>query len=355
MHRRARVAIVKKLKLLDTARRNAHPIPIVLLGGVYLDLHVQPILAKRFTGDEYTNIERVVAELGGSAILVGRYLKDAYEQGSHLVSVVSKSDEVFANETRRLLADEKWISDLSTIGSAALPPAITVLLHQADGKFNTMFTQTGVLNQLSWASAGGVVRSLLSEVGILYISGFFKTNLCNKLCENLAMLSTSLIVIDHGRLMPTIDNPIAVHSLEEAFKNKIIDVYICTYRELWDFLSFINHQPLSEPPVDRLQTLQEIAQQGVLPYVTFVRNQMIHRSSGEIYQTYCIIERIVSELRPGTAFGNSPSAIRPSSVLKNSFNAALLYALSTDRQQPDIDAYFVAAGQKALEKCISPR
>ena len=345
-------ALTKKLDKLDQSKKRGRQLPIVLLGGVYLDFHIRPVATTVLTGDEYAHLQPISTELGGSAVQVGQDLKKIYGKTSHLVSVISGIEgDLLARQCKEFLEKEDWIIKPGFVRKGTLPPATTVILHQSTHSFNTMFTHTGVLAELTWEMANDSVQQALDSGGILYISAFFKSKLWLNLHENLRMLGSSIVVIDHGRLMPGFDSQPAILTLADAFQRKLIDVYICTSRELWDLMSVIDGVQW-EPQDDTKSALETIAQRDILPNVTFVRTRRVHSDiQSETYEAYCIIGKKVVPLRSGAASGNPVAAVRPGAVVKNIFNAAVLRAIAVGPWEGNLEKRFIEVGQSALQQC----
>lgn len=345
----------KRLDRLHELANSKIEIPFALVGSVYLDIRLDPIDAKKLGRDEWSNINSPKYDLGGSSIWVGRYLWKEYGKKSHVFSIKGGNDDILTNLFDKLLEKEKWLENDLFSGQKHQQTALTIHLVQRFNKFTTMFTHTGVLDGFNWEREGiqNKLKELLKYGGVLYISGYLKTNLRNELDPSLREIKeiseNTIVCIDHGRLMKR-ENSTAIDNLSEAFINDRIDVYFCTYKELreFDFLSRGNKLPfrinfarssLSAGQVRR--NLEKLAKKGRLPLLTIVRSREI---AGDV-KVYVIVGDKVFPIE-----GTPGEKITTTSVgLINAFNASFMYSMLHDSRCPTLEKQITHAAQVALK------
>jgi hypothetical protein len=228
--RHARASLDIRLSDLQAQNHRA----AVIVGSVYLDITVGPIHSDALSKSEYGNLDRVKTDCGGAAVWVGRRLFD-YQEKSFLFSRVGKGDP-FSQDLTRRLNGERWIKGGALARAEGIQSGISVHLVQP-GKMYTTFTHRGALNSLGWEGIMSGVLRAAKHGGILFISGYFRTNLCDDLRRSLESLPPRLVVcLDHGRFMPR-DNERALFALRDAFQQKAIDIYLCTYSDLASYLA----------------------------------------------------------------------------------------------------------------------
>jgi hypothetical protein len=149
-----------------------------------------------------------------------------------------------------------------------------------------------------------------------------------------------VIILDHGLVNPQTDNPQSAVALKEAFKREYIDIYICTFGQLWAF----DRSPADEPPVPlELRThdfFLQLAARLHLPPITIIRGE---EWPGEGIG-YLILDgelHVVSEV--GERIGSPMGGVGP----KNAFNASFLMSLVNAGLTPDTVADAVRSGLSA--------
>lgn len=246
----------------------------MLLGGVYLDIWISPVSIDRFPNVEYSNLDTVRIEPGGSAFFVGKHLWTGFTHKCYLFSRVGEGD-VFSKQLAKLLKNCPWTrgNHLSTSQHSQCGVSIH-LLDRARQAVPTL-THKGALSELSWSRVLKDLQHVTRRgAGVLYISGFFRTGLSRDLDSSIrALAPDTLVLIDHGRFQAS-DDPAAANSLLDAFRSGLIDIYICTYAEITTFadaigLTFVRGQP-------HIETIEYFAQSEILPKVTVVRGDPIN-------------------------------------------------------------------------------
>jgi len=271
---------------------------------------------------EWGNLETIKMQLGGSAYYLGKYLYSQYRQESELLTIVGSSDDPLSVEAARLLNKQGWVrNDVITDQSPSATP-VSVHLVQRSESFTTIFTHRGALDHLSWEhitqSSSAVSRG---EPAVIYISAYFRSNLHFGLEKRLHELSKQhVIALDHGRVNPNTDNPQSAVALKEAFNRGYIDIYFCTFRQLWALYK----SPITEEPIPiesrTHEFITDLAEHLSVPPVTVIRGE---EWPGE-GTAYLLLDRKlhvvsgVGEPTTGPIGGVGP---------KNAFNASFLMSL----------------------------
>ena len=140
--------------------------------------------------------------------------------------------------------------------------------------FTTIFTHKGALEELRWNWLASAVELEQQDGGIVYIAGYFRTRLYEDLHDRLRQLVRSqIVVLDHGQLLPQ-DSHDAVAELRTAFRQKEVDVYICTLAELQALAHHPRPRKSRRQPTPSIDYVDELASSLSLPPVTVVRDEM---------------------------------------------------------------------------------
>jgi len=315
--------------------------PFALVGSVYLDVILRPINTTKLGKDEWSSVGPIECALGGSSLWVSRYLWRLYKKKSYLFSIKGKGNDPFTKEFAKLIAHERhsWLRNRLISGPRNSRTAVTAHLVQPNDEFTTMFTHRGVLVGFGWSDIQKQLDKTLAPGGVLYLSGYMKTFLYNGLQANLEMLlHNTLICVDHGRLVPGRFTD-AGQALRSAFRQGLVDVYFCTYKELLDLC-----RPSDERlpyPDDAKAALEELVGYGMLPIITVVRDNDF---PGET-KAYAIIEESVHPLKGK----GGQSLLRDSVGPKNAFNAAMMYHLIRGAREDSLEELVIKAGKEALK------
>lgn len=322
--------------------------PFALVGSVYLDIYLRPIETTELSKDEWSNIDTPELKVGGSSIWVGKFLWEIYKQKSHVYSIRGEGGNIFTDALIGLVEKENWLINGIRMGSSSSNAAITVHLVQKSDTFTTMFTHTGELDIFGWNHIKEEIKDTLFSGGVLYISGYLKTKLCDGLNAHLQYFSQNvLICVDHGRLVHERNK---VKALYRAYKAGFVDVYFCTYRELFGFYAFATSDNF--PPKKRIkwpsssrrviQNLKKLASSENLPLITLVRDENLPGN----FKTFVIINKEVFPIK-----GNPGKKITKSGVGEiNAFNAAFMYSLIHDQRYQMLEEQVTHAARAALER-----
>lgn len=351
--RGAAISVLKD-KLIRLQRlNNSEKVNYVLIGGTYIDLILLPISTQELRPEEeWSDLESPKIAIGGSAMCVGRYLWADYGIRSHLLTPVGLRDDAFSIEFRRLLENEiaTWLipDGLVKITDGATP--LTVIFKQLDKAFTTMFTYRGALSSFGWLDISDACKKLLSEKGVLYISGFTKTNLSVGLAENLSNVSQdSLVVLDHGRINLRTDNPSTLRSLSDAFSSGCIDVSICSLKEIIDFFHAVTGKSREYNIEKAREILEDIAKTEVLPSITIIRTNIGDQS----VVAYSIVNGVVDTIPDHSRRFFDGTPVAP----LNAFNATLLHGFISEQFDPatEMRDFVISLCQKALSACHKAR
>jgi sugar/nucleoside kinase (ribokinase family) len=172
---------------------------------------------------------------------------------------------------------------------------------------------------------------------VLYISGYFRTNLGLNLARTLLGLSPKLLIcVDHGRFRGGV-NPNAEAALTDAFARGLIDVYICTMDELRELMRTTGK--VVDDRSDPIRALEALAK--FLPPITVVRSN----TSDPTANAYVLYGGKASHIEGQT--GRNPR--HDSLGIKNAFNAAFVYALATGSPELGLAQIVEASAKHALD------
>jgi hypothetical protein len=314
----------------------------ILIGGVYLDVVLYPVDTDQLDPREWANLEGVKMQLGGSAYYMGKYLHDRHGQESELVTIIGDTGDPLSAEAARLLGAETWIRNDVIVDRTHSGTPVSVHLVQRSEAFTTIFTYRGALDHLSWEDifrASAAIKQ--EESALIYISGYFRSNLYRGLVEQLRSLSKRhLIALDHGRVNPEADNPQSAVALKEAFKRGYVDIYICTFREFWA----LDKSPTTEQPpsaeMRNEQLLTDLGSRLTVPPVTVIRGE---EWPGEGL-AYLLVDGVLHVVTAtGERTGSPTGGVGP----KNAFNAAFLRSLISANVSPETIIEAVRSGLDA--------
>jgi hypothetical protein len=323
-----------------------------ILGPTYLDIFLTPISVLTLTATEISDLEPVRLDCGGSATYFGRYLFRTYGQRSELFTRISIKDDV-GRELQSILRDEQWISRLEATRVNDVQGAISVHLLQRSEKFHTTFTHRGAASTLSWQPQLKVIRKRTKRGGLLYISGYFRTNLSQGLCFSLRQLHPKLIVfLDHGKFRVD-EHAAAVPDLVEAFTSNLIDVYICTFAELCLITETMGSPVGAHKTVE--SALEKLAAESFLPRVTIIRDDF----SSDGATAYLVLDRSVHVVSMSVEELRGPSR-NPNLVgskdapgARNAFSAGLAHSLSTEGEGLSLEVAAIRAVKAGLKIWIA--
>ena len=332
------VSLARKLQALAKQRTPR----IVLIGGVYLDLILYPIDTVQLDHREWANLEGIKMQLGGSAYYMGKYLYEQYQQESELVTIVGSTGDPLSAEAARLLEGEGWVRNDVIIDRTGSGTAVSVHLVQRSEEFTTIFTHRGALDHLSWEDISRASSAVSQgEPAVLYISAYFRSNLQFGLVERLRTHSKRhVIVLDHGRVNPETDHPQAAVAVKEAFKRGYVDIYVCTFGQLW---ALDKSPAIAEPIPVEMRTHEfflDLTARLSLPPVTVIRGAD-WPGEGTAYLLLDGELHVVSDV--GERTGVPIGGVGP----KNAFNASFLMSLIETGLRPDTVVDAVRAGLSA--------
>jgi sugar/nucleoside kinase (ribokinase family) len=311
--------------------------PLVIVGGLYLDIYLSPVNAKDLRlGSEYGNLDTVRVECGGSAYFVGKYLFDRYRRRSHVFSRLGAGDAL-SGSLQALLKRERWPVDIEVTKVDKSQCGVSAHLLQHNGRHTTL-THKGALESLRWGQILPGLQRKTRRGGVLYISGYFRTGLHMDLCPTLQKLSPKLLIcIDHGRFRKE-ESPTEAAALMGAFEQGLIDVYICTYPEIRELLASVGVEV--NEATSQEEALKRFRSVGKLPPVTVVRADTEAPNSN----AYVVFHDRVEVVQAGG--GQATPNDHPGQ--KNKFNAGLVHALLTGSSNPHLPSIILDATRSAL-------
>lgn len=314
-----------------------------IVGAVYIDLMLTPIMEPILDASEHDNLDKVNIDCGGSAWFVGRYLDRKFGKKSTLYTKIGSVGPL-SRQLKIQMKKERWYKVLRLTVERTKQCGTSVHLVNRDIGYHTTFTHKGALADLDWGPVHDDLLWRSRKGGILHISGYFRTSLCNDLSITLRQLSPELIVcVDHGRFRPQ-DHKRAAEALLEAFEQKLIDIYICTIPELQQLMEFdglkVQHGERDE------DLLMRYNRGGRLPDVTVVRCE----PGGGEAKAYLITEGTVQPVNCRATI--SRTLDYPGR--NNAFNAALIYNVVEGAVGEDFNTTIGNAVQKSLERWANP-
>jgi hypothetical protein len=288
---------------------------------------------------EYSNLEQVRDDSGGSACYVGRFLKSNFGKRSFLYTRLGGRGPL-SELLKKHLNEERWIRGrIIASEDKDTQCGVSVHLFQPNDTYHTTFTCKGALASLGWNRVLSLLAKKGRRGGILHISGYFRTGLYSELAWSLNQLPVNLITcIDHGKFEPD-DTRNAANALLRAFSESAIDIYICTFPEL---RGLMGQAGVAVDDSSVGTALRLFAEGSLLPRITVVRCEPEHQLvtawvlvDKEVHS----VERAALPVRANTQLGAS-----------NSFNAALVYYLSTGNPGEDFTSTITSAVGNALDK-----
>jgi hypothetical protein len=206
-----------------------------IVGGVYIDLTLTPVVEPILDASEYSDLDQVTVDCGGSAWFVGSYLDRNFRKKSTLYTKIGSVGPL-SGELKKQIKKGHWHKALRLTVEPTKQCGVSAHLVNRDKGYHTTFTHKGVLADLDWGPVHDDLLWRSRKGGVLHISGYFRTPLCNDLSKSLGKLSPELIVcLDHGRFHQQ-DHERAARALLGAFKDNLIDIYICTMPELQELM-----------------------------------------------------------------------------------------------------------------------
>ena len=225
-------------------------IPIACIGGVYLDIVIHNIKLQK-NKKHYLDFSREIpirleTHPGGSIYYVTRYLSELGRKPLLVSHVGDGSKNGFADTFfKKMIKDglEEIAQNVTRQRDAAT--AVTIhFVHPDPKQASAMYTDRDVLKNFGWQQAKeilqdrGKTNKQTYDNGVIYIAGFFKTDLYRYLDENLTELQRNgaIIFLDHGRLEPDegTEGRDQIRSLAESLR--LVDVYFTTKEELSQFI-----------------------------------------------------------------------------------------------------------------------
>jgi hypothetical protein len=313
-----------------------------LVGAVYLDITLYPITTTELREAEWSNVDPLEYDVGGSALWAGRFL---WEKGqkSYLFSALGGDNDPHTVHFNNLFKNECWLLNSLPMGKPGDRTAVTVHLNQSHGRFGTMFTHRGVLRGFGWDGIISQLQEMLTDGGVLYISGYLKTKLDVGLIRNLAKLArNTLVCIDHGRLVRRQAHSDAVQALHIAFDRGLVDLYFCTYNEIFDLFDVNRRQDFPSDWGQVEQLLQKVVKEKRLPLITMVRGGSIQRKT----RAFAIVGKSICPLKGSLG----PTFIRKTVGPTNAFNASMMYHLVHGRKLPELKDRVIYAGNRAFKE-----
>jgi hypothetical protein len=313
----------------------------ILVGGLYVDIMVRPVKAGLLKAEEWSDLDPIEMQLGGSCYWLGRNLHQLYGQQSYLYTLLGGSDDALTADSARLVEREGWVLNLPPRGSGSSRTAISILLIQRNNRQSTIFTYRGVLAEMSWRHLRGDLVQNLQVPSLIHISGFLKTNLSSGFLDFLRPLhARHLICLDHGGFVSQVESPPAISAIREAYEQGVVDIYLCTLEEFQQFCEFPAEPTKKVYKGSTEQLIRMLARTQCLPCVTVVRGEDLP----DWRKVYIVIKEEVTVVTL-----RSPRTIAKGLVFsKMMFDAAFLYSLTHSHAGSSLEARTAAAADEGL-------
>ena len=322
-------------------RAASHP-EVALAGAVYLDILLYPVDTQHLDNHEWTDIDPLAIGPGGAAYYVGHYLFEDHKRNSYLFSGFGTAADSLSHSLRTLIASEGWVknelAELETGGQSA----ISVHLIQRDHVRTSIFTHRGAVSTFGWPRIGTRAGSALSGGGVLFISGFFKTQLHSGLRAALKGLRDQVIVIaDPGTIDSGSVDAVQLKNLRDVLQAGQIDVHITGFD---DFLRL--YAP--DLPVRRPRDLAEL--KAVLPVLAGKLAPLVYIRGTDLPGKLAMITIADGKV---CATDSDPTALTGKAPVgsKNAFSAALIEHLlsRSSSDSATVDDLAKECGNVALE------
>lgn len=324
-----------------------------LIGPAYLDLTLAPIEGTTLRPSEVSNLDALRVEAGGSAIYVGYYLRKRFRRYSSLYTRLGTRDEI-RKELKSLIKRQRWVKHFERTTDPNAQSAVSIHLMQRDKSYYSTFTHRGAASGLGWDPHLKTIQRRGRRGGCLVITGFFRTNLAQDLCESMSQISPRmLVVLDNGQF--TIEEHARdVPTLVDALSSNLIDVYICSFEELRAVMAFGGCDSPEGSSVEA--ALHKFHAADLLPRITVIRESVSRRGAVAHLAVDGVVEEIVvtpDKMPDGVAFTGGRNSHRPGT--RNALTAGIAYGMATasaDVKIPEVARSAVERGLGTwLQEC----
>jgi hypothetical protein len=311
--------------------RERKRVAYALVGGVYLDLNLHPVNVGELREGEFSGLDSVRLDVGGSAAWVGHYLYGIPEGRQRSFLFSSLGDDAFSQDLRQRVKYADWVKKFHYGEAKYSQCGLSVNLENPNDLPSTTLTHRGSLGSLGWRQILAPLTKCTKRGGIIYISGYFRTNLCNGLSRALEALPAQTVVcIDHGRFQPE-DYRHTGAALTKAFSSALVDVYLCSTTEFRDFASGAGVEGAQDRPLEEVIKLCEARQ--ILPPFTVIKGKV-----GTAPTAYIAHHGDVETIELSHEVAHTHGRVGK----QNAFNAGFLHELGSG--QPGSDLYTAVAG-----------
>ena len=329
----SRPPLESRLRALREVRKPT----FALVGGIYYDVTLHPVDLDNLVVGEYSDLDESRKDIGGSAAWVGHYLRTLMDPHAKSYLFSRLGDDANSRDLQKMLKREGWIKKFYQEPAAHAQCGTSYNLEQLGQQKRTTLTHRGSLASFDWRQFLDKLHQKVKHGGIIYISGYFRTNLNQDLTASLETLPAKTIVcIDHGKFQQS-DYLRAGAALKQAFSAGLVDVYLCSYSELLGFAESNLGTLATSSSIEEMLTLCHEA--NLLPPVTVVHGEP--NACGTVAYLAYKGDIKVAKL-------DSPS---PGSRLgcQNAFNAGFIYELAHGSPHSSINVALDEAIMRALQ------
>jgi sugar/nucleoside kinase (ribokinase family) len=319
--------------------RERKKITYALVGGIYLDIGLYPVTLSELREGEFSGLGSVRMDIGGSAAWVGHYLYKMTNGGQRSFLFSRLGDDAFSKDLRQRLGNEQWVEKFHQSAAAFSQCGLSVNLEQPVNRPSTTLTHRGSLSSFEWPQILADLDRCTKRGGVIYISGYFRTNLGKDMRNALEALPDQTIVcIDHGRFQPE-DYTSVGAALTNAFATGLIDIYLCKETEFRDFAGRAGVATSRERSL--VELVKSCEERQILPLFTIISGDPSSATltahvayEGNVEQVELTHEASRTQGRVGT---------------QNAFNAGFLHALGNGSPDSDARSAVIDSVHHALE------
>jgi sugar/nucleoside kinase (ribokinase family) len=312
---------------------------ILLIGGVYLDIRLFPVDIVHLEEGEFSDLDRPRVDIGGSASWVGRFLYKSTHDTRRSYLFTRLGDDAFSKDLRRSLHNARWIKKLYAVKAETSVCGVSFDLEPRENKPSTTLTHRGSLGGFNWHQILDDVNRKAKRGGVIYISGYFRTDLCRDLRDSLeALPARTIVCVDHGRFRRE-DYDRGGPALVSVFQEGLIDVYLCNHFELREFASSAGVAAAGHLAVEEL--LRACVRARVLPTITVV--------CGEAGATSAVAHSAYQGEVKRIELSRRTSVPRARLGTRNAFNAGFLHEFASGASEMETAVALESSVRYALQ------
>ena len=134
---------------LSHLRSTSNP-AFALIGGVYYDISLHPVNLENLVVGEYSDLDSIRIDVGGSAVWVGHYLHRPMNERKRSYLFSRLGDNALSKELRKKLRREPWIRRFYQVAASHSQCGTSFNLEQLGHQVCTTLTHRGSLASFEW-------------------------------------------------------------------------------------------------------------------------------------------------------------------------------------------------------------